>query len=61
MLNQYNAVNAEETNLLTVSLNGLQAEVFDRNWDLQGSVSIQDLIVCDYITRGNSQRLCMAI
>ena len=41
-----------ETDLLLVSVTGLQAEVFDRNWDMQGSVSIQDLVVCDYITKG---------
>ena len=33
-------------------MSGLQAEVFDRNWDMQGNVSIKDIIIYDYITQG---------
>ena len=42
----------KELNLLSVYVNGLKAEVNDRNWDLQGSVSIHDLAIYDHITPG---------
>ena len=39
--------------LLLVGVNGTNAEVFDRSWDLQGKVSVREVVISDYITLGN--------
>ena len=36
-----------------MGVNGTNAEVFDRSWDLQGKVSVHDVVIMDYITLGN--------
>ena len=41
-----------EVALLAVSASGMQAEVNDRNWDLQGNVSIKEVAIHDYIYKG---------
>lgn len=50
LLNQV-ASDGEDINLLAVSVNKMEADVSDRNWDLQGNVSINSISILDYISK----------
>lgn len=41
-----------ESKLLSVVFEGLSLETNDRNWDLQGGVSLRNIHILDYITKG---------
>ena len=47
-----------ENPLLSISINGLSLEMNDRNWDLQGGVSLHDIAILDHITKGQGSGNC---
>ena len=42
----------EQLPLLDISVLGMNADVVDRLWDMQGSVTIHEVVILDYITLG---------
>ena len=46
------SVDAQREPLLEVKLRSLKSEVFDRKWDSRGSVSMKEVSIKDYITKG---------
>lgn len=45
-------VGGKDKLLLSAQVNGIGAEINDRSWDLQGSVSVKEVLVLDHITKG---------
>ena len=47
----------EDKPVLDVVVGSIKADIINRKWDIQGSVTIKDVAILDYITLGDSDCL----